>query len=382
MTGTSPIPKASNDKCKAILETMRQRIVAGEWSPGSQLPIRAELERAFGVSSMTMQKALDQLSRDGFTYGKRRWGTFVVDNPPHLSRYGLVFPNRPGVSPELRFWTALINVATNVPRSPARQMPVFYGVDDHADSEDYQRLLGDVRHHRLAGLIFPSFPFHLTDTPILLEPSLSRVAIMPGPVEGHDVTALVLDGRSFIDQALEYFAKRGRRRIAVLGAPGQQELFAEYLHEGLAPRRMKTQPYWLHEVSQFVAQGAQACVHLLLRGRPEERPDGLIIADDNLVEYGVAGAMAAGVQLGKDADVVAHCNFPWPPLQGVAIKRLGYDARQLLELGIEIIDRQRRGEGSPASVRVPAVFEEMLSDSAADRAAASACGERCSRVRL
>lgn len=361
MISSPRVSKPSNDKRTAILDALRTRIVAGEWSPGSRLPIRAELEQQFGVSGVTMQKALDQLNRDGFTYGKRRWGTFVAENPPHLSRYGIVFSGRPGTSPMwVRFWTALINEAANLQESRSRQMPVFYGVDGHSDSEDYQRLLQELRHQRLAGLIFPSLPFLLSDTPVMLEPDLPRVAIMGPDARFPQIAPLVLDWKSFIERALDYLASRGRRRIAVLTAPGQQRDFSEYLQQGLAARQLETRPYWLQEVSQNNVQSAQACVNLLLHGRADERPDGLIIADDNLVEYGAAGAMDAGVQLGKDADVVAHCNFPWPTSQSPGIRRLGFDARRLLEQSIEIIDRQRRGEGRSGPVSVSAVFEDEI----------------------
>ena len=361
MISTARILKPSTDKRTAILAALRQRIVAGEWNPGARLPIRAELEQHYGVSGVTMQKALDQLNRDGFTYGKRRWGTFVTQNPPHLSRYGIVFPGRPGTSRVwVRFWSALINEAANLQESRSRQMPVFYGIDGPNDGDDYQRLLRDLRHQRLAGLIFPSLPFTLKDTPVMLDPALPRVAIMAPDQGGDKITAVVLDWGSFIEKALEYLATRGRRRIAVLTAPGEQKDFAGDLRKGLAVRQLETRPYWLQETSQSDVQGAQACVHLLLHGRPDERPDGLIIADDNLVEYGVAGAMDAGVQLGKDVDVVAHCNFPWPAPQSMAIKRLGFDARQILERSIEIIDKQRRGEGIQGPVFVSAVFDDEL----------------------
>lgn len=358
------IAKLTNNKREAILTSLRKRIVAGEWKPGAQLPIRAALEDEFEVSGVTMQKALDQLKRDGFTYGKRRWGTFVVEHPPHLSQYGIVFPGRPGSwAVWVRFYSALVNAAASLEQSPSRKFPLFYGVEGHEDNEDYQRLLQDIRHQRLAGLIFPSAPYNLSDTPILLEPGLpmvSMVSIADPDERFPQVNPLGLDWKSFYEKALGYFASRGRRRIAVLTAPGQQKDFAKYLEDGLATRTMETRPYWLQESSQTRMEGAKACVHLLLHGRPEERPDGLIITDDNLVEYGVAGAVDADVQVGKEVDVVAHCNFPLSSPPGMPIKRLGFDARQLLQQSVEIINRRRRGLKS-APAWVPAVFEDELS---------------------
>ena len=97
------------------------------------------------------------------------------------------------------------------------------------------------------------------------------------------------------------------------------------------------------------------CVHPGQR----DRPDALIISDDNLVEHATAGIVAAGIGVPGDCAIVAHCNFPWPTPSALPMRRLGYDAREVIRVALESIDRQRRGEPAGTLV-VPARFEDEL----------------------
>ena len=77
-------------KRSVILSRLRSDILEGRFPPGSQLPTRSVMEREFGVSSVTLQRALDQLIEHGFVHARGTAGTYVAEHPPFLSRYGLV----------------------------------------------------------------------------------------------------------------------------------------------------------------------------------------------------------------------------------------------------------------------------------------------------
>jgi DNA-binding LacI/PurR family transcriptional regulator len=88
---------------------------------------------------------------------------------------------------------------------------------------------------------------------------------------------------------------------------------------------------------------ARALAHLMVRRAQSDAPDGLVIADDNLLEYATAGIVDAGVRVPADLEVVAHCNFPWPTPSSLPVRRLGYDVRELLQDCLMSIDEQRQG---------------------------------------
>jgi len=61
-----------------ILTEIRARITGGDWQPGFQLPFETQLAEAHGVSRMTMNKVLAQLTREGFLVRRKKLGTFVA----------------------------------------------------------------------------------------------------------------------------------------------------------------------------------------------------------------------------------------------------------------------------------------------------------------
>lgn len=62
---------------------LREKIARGEYRPGTQIPSVPELSATFGVASMTVRQAVDQLSREGAVVRERGRGTFV--KPPELA---------------------------------------------------------------------------------------------------------------------------------------------------------------------------------------------------------------------------------------------------------------------------------------------------------
>ena len=61
-----------------ILSEVKGKILSREWQPGFQLPFETDLARIYGVSRMTMNKVLTQLTREGFLVRHRKLGTFVA----------------------------------------------------------------------------------------------------------------------------------------------------------------------------------------------------------------------------------------------------------------------------------------------------------------
>jgi len=64
-----------------ILQTLRDRIAAGAWRIGDQIPTDEDLMRRFGVSRFTVRAALDVLVADGVIKRYRKRGTFVIARP-------------------------------------------------------------------------------------------------------------------------------------------------------------------------------------------------------------------------------------------------------------------------------------------------------------
>ena len=60
-----------------IADTLRRRIMTGEYMEGSRIPTEPELIKEFNVSNITIRKALETLTKDGLLRRKRGVGTTV-----------------------------------------------------------------------------------------------------------------------------------------------------------------------------------------------------------------------------------------------------------------------------------------------------------------
>jgi DNA-binding LacI/PurR family transcriptional regulator len=334
---------------------LRRRIIEGDLKPGSQLPKRVDLEHRFSVSPLTIQRAVDRLIEEGFVYAKTGQGTFVADNPPHLSRYGLVFPSHPGDRGGWStFYTALSAEAQVVQRQTPEKLAVYQGLELAERHEEREKLIEEVETHQLAGLIFVFAPKNFVNTPILQEERMARVAIMSEPDFG--VPAVSFDGRW--DRAIEYFKQRGRKRIALMTSSTIPQRFTDSLRASVAEAGMIMHPYWQHAVHPTAPEAARNIVHLMCLSQQGERPDALFITDDNLAPHATAGLLAAGVTVPEEMDVVAHANFPYVTTSVVPSRRLGFDVRQVLQHCLDSIDAQRRGEAVEMFTKIEAKFED------------------------
>lgn len=347
-----------------VVDYLRRRIVAGELAPGGQVPGRWELARLLDVSYVTVQRGVDRLVADGFLQMRARRGTFVATHPPHLYRYALAFPAREGQPGWSGFWRALATVAETASANAGRQIHCYYGVTpQQAVAPDYHRLLADVAAHRCAGLIIVAVTHPLAGTPLLTMPGLPRVAIAGGTAATLGVDAVVVPGGGeFLGRALDQLLAQGCRRIAACCiADNAAHVFAS-LPPLLRDRGLEYRPHWLQCLTRDYPGSANHAARLLLHGPAADRPDGLIITDDNIVTATCAGVAASGVAVPEGVRIVAHANYPLPPPAAVPVAFLGYDSRQILRHCLAAVDAIRAGRPFAAHTLCPAQFAWELGE--------------------
>ena len=72
-----------------IAETMKRRILSGQYNPGKQLFTGEELEREFQTSNITIRKAMEKLKNDGYVERRRGLGTTVSKIDPEPIEFEL-----------------------------------------------------------------------------------------------------------------------------------------------------------------------------------------------------------------------------------------------------------------------------------------------------
>lgn len=342
---------------------LSERIIAGEWKPGARIPTQLELERLFDAGNPTIQQALRLLKLAGFLVPRGNLGTFVATHPPHLSRYALVFPSSPYLRWS-RFWEALRHSAGSMEHrrsQSVREFPVFYDVDEHADSKDFHRLVDALRLPALAGIIYANAPWPLRNTALFSKPYAVPSVAIASDLLGTDPLLPVRypDLASFYERALDLLtspAGGSRTRIALVCfavTPATVDAFLK----GVTRRGATSRPSWIQSPMVDNPLSIQHAAQALFHGRGSEQPDALVIADDNLVEHTTAGLAQTRLRLPEDLSIVASCNYPLTPPAAVPLVRLGFDTVALLRECVECIDRQLRKEPVERIRRLTATFE-------------------------
>lgn len=80
----------TDKKYKAIIDTIRNRIMTGEYPPGFKLPGQILLADEFGVSPITTKRALSDLQNSGYIERRSRSGSYVAEKPRVLSEVNIV----------------------------------------------------------------------------------------------------------------------------------------------------------------------------------------------------------------------------------------------------------------------------------------------------
>ena len=77
--------RAAQPLYQRIKDHILERISSGAWAPGHKIPSENQLVADFGISRMTVNRAIRELANDGFLSRVAGVGTFVADRPRQTS---------------------------------------------------------------------------------------------------------------------------------------------------------------------------------------------------------------------------------------------------------------------------------------------------------
>jgi DNA-binding LacI/PurR family transcriptional regulator len=343
-----------------VLTSFKQRLRSGKWRNGSRLPTRTQLIKTFKVSPVTLQLVIDDLMQEGFVQSRGREGTFAAASPPFARNFGFVLG---GLSEErhnwVHYWRVLEAEATKAFSGTEKQALYYYGIEKPL-SVEIERLRQDIEAQRLAGVFFSNMPNFLMNSALLTQKHTPLVAV--GSSRAKNLSIIKLGTDRFFDSALRAISAAGRRRVGLI-TPWEdpREHLAEFT--ALAGQfGLQTHPRWCqyapHSIGgrRWAANAAQAIASGV------ERPDALVIYDDNLIESTMAGMQAAGCAVPCDCLVVAHSNFPWPIASPYPLIRIGVNITEVVKSAVAEIDR-RQGGAPPCEIHIPLQTQSEVPDS-------------------
>lgn len=256
-----------------------------------------------------------------------------------------------------RFWSALLRAAESWEDVDGFSFRPYFLNDRHLDVPAHRTLCADLADGGLAGVLVVSSPHWLVGSPVL-DADIPRVCIgsvSPQSVAKYRASYLNMGDSGIEPAVLQRFRSAGRKRVAFITHPSYHECpWLPCLREiGL-----ETRPEWWLGMSPNYPEGARPIARLLCSWPVAQRPDCMLITDDNLVSYATAGVLDAGVHPPQDMLVAAHANFPYPTHAAFTCLRFGVDVVAMLRAGIAEIVRLGAG-GTPGSVLVERIIREQ-----------------------
>lgn len=321
---------------EAVANKIRERIAGQVWRPGARIPTKVELRALFGASDMTVQRALNLVYAQGFTTSRGCRGTFVVERPPHLRRFGLVLP----LEANPRVMQDTLAAAATRKEDGGWWLTLHHGCEHwpgNAATAAMQELQREVDQSRFGGLVFAGPPLAWKGARLLTHERLPRLFVsgQPGAEEGAGCR-FEQPWRAVLGE----LARRRRRRVAVLATVnsvyhGETDWLRDIRRE-CAGRGLTFRDEWAQAVAIDYPGAARQAVRLLLSQPPRSRPDGLYVMDDHLVTAACEAVAGSGIPP-EALTIVCHANFPNLQPAAVPVVDIGYDIPKLLEAALQAL---------------------------------------------
>lgn len=335
-----------------IVEHLRDDIVSQRLKTGARLPSRLALTQRFGMSAVTVQRAVDVLVQEGFLRTEPRVGTFVAPRPPHLSTIGLVYPVPAREFGRIPFFSALRHEALVLGAEGRTRFESFYGINHSLSAPEENRISDFVLGHRLRGIILAAYSSYLPSRPWFQESGL-RCVVPTRCCTDPTISTVDLDYDSLGRLGIETIARAGSKRLAFFARPGGA-LRDDLVRSECARLGLVHRDAWRLVGMPDTVGGT---VGLLFSEQMQERPDGLVVLDDTLLEPILCALAGRSLRIGTDLKVVAHANLPEGAVGNPLIPRIGFDAREVLVRCTQALD-EHIATGRPAHLSVLARRED------------------------
>lgn len=208
---TSLLPRYA--QARRYLEELIRDVPYG---PGDQLPSERELAATFRVSQMTMNRAIQEMVRDGILYREVGRGTFVVhaeSQPIHNGTLGLVTMFRPGTV-RRNYYASEVLRGVQEAASQAHRDLLLIHEPLHQTEGMPQRL-----HGRATGLLILSPPDDSLSALRRLHSEGIPLMVVGSSWLDEDIPAVDSDNIEGAREAVEYLIRQGHRNISLISGP-------------------------------------------------------------------------------------------------------------------------------------------------------------------
>ncbi len=350
------IAASRNVKHAAVFRALRDGIATGRWPAGARLPSEADLTERFGVSRITVGRAVQDLQRAGLVDRKVGSGTFVKAGGSGCLSFGLLIP-------DLGRTEIFEPICQGIMNSPAaRQHALLWG---NAGQEPVAeraaiRLCRQYIERRVGGVFFAPLEAAATAEPINREilgdldaagipvVLLDRSSLPYPQAPRHDLVGI--DNRRAGYVMTQHLLSQGCARIgfaasrtAAATVDGRAAGYREALFAADAPFDRC-----------FAYRGAPDDVEGVAAFMREVRPDGMVCANDHTAGALMHALKKIGRRVPEDVRLVGLDDVEYARLLPTPLTTLRQPTRQIGEAALHaMLQRVARRDLPPREIRLP-----------------------------
>lgn len=340
-------------KYHTVLTSLRRDIEEGQWAEGERLPSEADLVRRFGVSRITVGRALRELQSAGLIQRRAGAGTFLAPRTGLLS-FGLLIP-------DLGETEIFEPICQGMMASPhARDHALLWGSQDSAAPSKEERALRLCRHwidRRVSGVFFA--PLERSASKDDVNQRIARAldearipvvlldrTVLPYPRRGHH-DLVGIDNRRAGHMITEHLLELGCRRVAFVAYPrtaatvdAREAGYREALYRRAAPVERNL-------VVRIDPSDRDAVRSLIASGRPEA----IVCANDRTAGTLMHALLALGMSVPRDVRLAGIDDVEYASLLPVPLTTLRQPTRQIGDAAMTaMVERVARPDLPPRDV--------------------------------
>lgn len=339
-----------------IVESLRNDLESGRYRPGARLPSEAELVRKFGVSRMTVVKAVQQLQQEGLLHRKPGSGSFAkVEVPNEAGMFGLLIP-------DLGTTEIFEPICRGMMRSPSiRSHALSWGnaLASSQHREAAEQLCQRYIEQKVAGVFFAPLEFNSRrdDVNARILKALSKAHI-PVVLLDRDVSAypgrsefdlVGLDNRRAGFVMTSHLAHQGGEHIAFLARVGS----AETVESRVVGYREALYARGLSFSEQSVLRGDASDTAFIQNAMKRARIDAIMCANDHTAANLMQTLISLGVRIPEDIRIAGVDDVKYASLLPIPLTTFHQPCEEIGAAAMSaMLERLNNAHLPPRSIRL------------------------------
>jgi DNA-binding transcriptional regulator YhcF (GntR family) len=315
-------------------ELIARKIISGEFSPGSRLKSYDSIIKELKLSKTTLQMSIEKMKSDGFLRSKNRIGLYVDNHPPCLFNVGLLIPKELGNNLFIQVMKNTIEKTLNhagykVFCHTIHQISSEFRIDscDMYKAALKRLIKGCILIGNIGSLSPKDYFFNIPNFPVIHLGSSSEYCY-----------SLNYDTQALASRCAERLSLKNRNAKTAFLFLGNPVLLKNQYLAAAKDKGLVYDEKWIHYIGVDALLETENIIRLLLSVPASDRPDAIVITDDNLIPFFMEAIRKIGSGALKGIHVLAHCNYPaLGQDHEIPICRIGFNSYDASELCLKIL---------------------------------------------